>query len=435
MKRIKKILAVLAWLYFLSSRQAFAHPLDQSYWEINFHSENPSQIDSRFYISWQQLSYLSELYKEESQYQDPEIDFTKGNAFDLHIANLLSKPFMFEGYLTEHFQVFQDDKSCQIEFMPVPEPEKPEILVGKGIKLEAIFHCPQQVSQVSFFSDFLQDKFDYQTTQLVLYKNGDVLIEKVILDKNNRRINVNLKDFSWKKTAEEKQGNYNLTGMQKNLTDKLGVSFWQMIIVMFLLGLLHTFETGHSKAILLAVVSNKHTRFSHALAYITVFTVTHISDILILGLAFVIIGSFVDIYQILPNLHKFSLYALLALALYLLYKNTKHLKQAPHRHSHKQKSSGSFKQQLMIGFITGLSPCLFGWSLFLIILSNKSIWFVFPAILSFGLGIATELSLIALAFYFFKKKLYGRLEIIGRWSPIISSLILVFYSLAMIWGI
>ncbi|MCD4762014.1 sulfite exporter TauE/SafE family protein [bacterium] len=211
------------------------------------------------------------------------------------------------------------------------------------------------------------------------------------------------------------------------------------LFIVLMLGFLHTLEAGHSKTILASLLIDKKMNIQQGLGYATVFTITHIADILLLGILFLTANAFVNVYTLLPHLQTFSLYALIFIAIYLLIKNTLHYLEhkfkrhhhhhGHHHHHHEIESNTNFKHQLYIGFITGLAPCLFGWSIFMLFLSTGRMWFVIPLILAFGAGIFLALGLISLIVVKLKDSFFNKYKWIGELSPIISALLLFAFGL------
>ena len=210
-----------------------------------------------------------------------------------------------------------------------------------------------------------------------------------------------------------------------------------VLFIVLMLGFLHTMEAGHSKTILAALLIDKKMNMRQGIGYAMVFTITHVADILLLGILFLTANAFIDIYALLPYLQIFSLYALLLIAIYLLIKNTlhylkhklKHHHHHGHHHHHEINSRAGFKHQLYIGFITGLAPCLFGWSIFILFLSTGLTWFVVPLTLMFGFGIFLALGIISFIVVILKDGFFSKYKWIGELSPIISALLLFFFAL------
>lgn len=225
-----------------------------------------------------------------------------------------------------------------------------------------------------------------------------------------------------------------LTNKIKDNQDK---SRLLILFIVLMLGFLHTLEAGHSKTILASLLIDKKMNMRQGLGYATVFTITHIADILFLGILFLTANAFINIYALLPHLQIFSLYALIFIAIYLLIKNTLHYFKHKfahhhhhgHHHHHEIGPSTSFKHQLYIGFIAGLAPCLFGWSIFMLFLSTGRMWFVIPLILAFGIGIFLALGLISLIVVKLKDSFFNKYKWIGELSPIISALLLFAFAL------
>jgi ABC-type nickel/cobalt efflux system permease component RcnA len=132
------------------------------------------------------------------------------------------------------------------------------------------------------------------------------------------------------------------------LTRQLVATFESSLIltlfIVFALGMLHTFEGGHSKLILVSLLGQKKLSLKQAVGYAVVFTLSHLGDILIIGTALLLFNQYSNLYDRLSLFERFSVYALLIVAGYLTLKNLADLVRGPllhaiqhrfgHAHSH-----------------------------------------------------------------------------------------------------
>jgi len=462
-QKISLLLITLLLLILFLPTPTLAHPLDVSYIDIFTQKDKDNQplpdnqLQAIIFLSWPEALLLKERHQSTTSptqkllttaLSSPSAQLLPEtlNADPNNIINqLTSSPDPFINYLKTKLIIYNNQTVCQLQFQSFADLPEQEIFFGRGIGINTDFTCNQPLNQLQILNHIFVDEFEAQINLINIYANPSKIIKGAILTPTNPELALNLyQPLSSSGIIKPK------SPTPSNFISKISqafINYYQnslllALAIAFLLGLFHTLEAGHSKAILASYLLNQAINFKKALIYVIAFTLTHIADILILGIIFLIVDSFVDIFSKLNLLQAFSLYALLFISLYLFFHHLAHLvkhKLSPkHQHHHhpqphlpKTKKS-SFKNQLIMGFVTGLSPCLMGWSIFMIVLSTKKIWTIFPIILAFGLGIFTALMLIALLTIKLKFKLFKKYPWIGTLSPLISSLMLIFFALLLI---
>jgi ABC-type nickel/cobalt efflux system permease component RcnA len=214
-----------------------------------------------------------------------------------------------------------------------------------------------------------------------------------------------------------------------------------LLLLVFCLGFLHTIEAGHSKTILASSMINNRMNLKKGLGYATIFTITHLGDIIIVGLILLAADQYYDFLGNFTMIEKFAGYALFFMSIYLLFQSarfyfqkwiTKNNNLEMPGHIHVENTDIKFRDQLTLGFLAGLAPCVFGWSIFMLILSTNKIWTLVPAILCFGLGIFFALAIVVFLMSHLQKGTYSRFEKIAELSPLISAVVLLIYSLLLI---
>ncbi|TXI32199.1 MAG: hypothetical protein E6Q58_04285 [Niabella sp.] len=494
----------------LTPTVTLAHPLDttDAYVYVGKELDNQdmpkNQISIYFYMNW---------------FQAASILKDKKNIEAKDIYELAEHKDVYKDYFFDHFKLSNNGNECTGKYIDVPQTD--DILpMSIGARMVFIFKCTEDVKDVQIDNDLLFQYFQYSTNNVYL-QIGEMMLdklemnsyykiakfsfdgEKITVDKPSNLIStngslspddpnynnqsfgqsVNTNNTKISQVASQKSFWNSITdfrlstflNVNPNNIDFRKISIWSVIGIVFMLGFLHTIEAGHSKVILTSAILHKNMSLKRGLIYALIFTLTHISDIIIVGLIFLFLNNFVDVFAKFSLLEKFAAYALLFIAVYLLFKNiTEYIKTKSeqkkhahdhthghahdhlhdhhsHEHGHEHVSAlgfehthdgsthshdfddkKSFTEQLWIGFLSGLAPCVFGWSIFMLILSTKNLWILIPAILSFGVGIFVALSLVVFLAGKFKEKLYGRYSFIMDISPILSALILLAYALYIV---
>jgi ABC-type nickel/cobalt efflux system permease component RcnA len=107
--------------------------------------------------------------------------------------------------------------------------------------------------------------------------------------------------------------------------------------------------------------------------------------------------------------------------LYLFYRAYKKLGQKS-----EEKPAESLKWNIFMGIVSGIVPCTFGWSIFLLLFSLGKLELILPMILSLWIGIFLFLLLVLTLTYFLRRKFFDGIEIFSQYSSLISSGALIF---------
>jgi len=457
----------------LSPRPVFAHPMDISYADVYVGKDVNDQplpsdtLQVLVHLSWPEAALLFET----SEVGQPKAEETlsttlssSSGTLDLSQigldAKLLTKKLannqaILVDYFKENLLFYNNDKICGLKFKEIPELPEEEVLFGRGIQMNLEYFCPQPLEKITIIDEIFTDKFEAQINLVNIFSGPNKTLKGALLTPSSKDLTLDLTNQQISpessKTVSLNQSSKFFDKIASIFVSKGKNSVLLAMFLVFLLGFLHTLEAGHSKTILASFLLNKEVSYKDGLLYVGVFTLTHIADIIILGIILLVTNSFVDVFSKLPFLQTFSLYALLFISIYMLFSNLAHLIQhqfginqghdhdeigvLPNIEHHKESFSHKkqlVKNQLVLGFITGLAPCLMGWSIFMVILSTKKIWTLFPIILSFGLGIFVALALISLVVIRLKIKLFEKNRWIGEVSPLISSALLVIFALILI---
>lgn len=471
---------ILLLSHFVYVPPSIAHPLDNTDLYLYFYKDaddsNLSQHKSigYLYINWFQAAAL--LQREEG------ID-----ARDIY--ELMEYKSVYSSYVLSNLELNNNGNKCESTFVDLPQSEG-EYPLSIGARLVFEFTCSEAIQNLKLKNTIFLDLFEYESNFVSIY-NGELFLDKAEMNKYYQEAEMSLQNetVSLKKpqnfistdvlvgpddpeysnrddpvlSADDVKNSVNLTtqinktwnNMKRALTgnqDFREMGAISILFVIFLLGFLHTIEAGHSKVVLTSAMLHRSMSVKRGLIYSVIFTLTHIGDIIIIGLIFLFINNFVDIYSQFNMLEKFAAYALFFMALYMLFRNIaayrddkSNLKSSvsknpilqPHTHSHGGfdhsheelfDDKRSYREQIWIGFISGLAPCIFGWSIFMLVISAKKVWLIIPSIISFGFGILIALSLVVFLASALKKPVFNKVAYISEISPIISALILLIYA-------
>lgn len=426
--KITLCLFILSLLFFVPGF-IFAHPLDITYMDIHmFHDANNNPLPknvltAEIYIPWVEASYLVE---KSDKVASPEA------------KALVNYHAPYTSYIENKIRVVNNTHECSPLFGLIPEMEENEILFGRGILIPVKYTCNDDLKKVRVTNSLFVEVFPAQRNVVNIFNGPDMALQGSMLT-------AQIHEFIIDADKIESQPSEITSQKKPKLLDSLTRKYLQTnnsslliaVGIVFLLGMLHTLEAGHSKTILASFLIHRKASIKHGMLFVSVFTLTHIADIVILGLLLLITNSFIDVFSRLSYLQTFSLYTLLFISVYMLFTNIGHYikhkwgfsHHHDHNHTHEHITDQyDLKKQLFVGFVAGLSPCLFGWSIFMVILSTKNIWSIFPVILAFGAGIFIALSMVVLLVGKLRMKIIDKNEWIAELSPIISSLILVIFS-------
>ncbi len=188
-------------------------------------------------------------------------------------------------------------------------------------------------------------------------------------------------------------------------------------ILMFSIGMLgffHALGPWHSKGILIAQILKRDTSLRKITTYSLVFSFVHILDILIVVLLSRIFFHYIDPSQYLASIQKWSIIFILLIGVYLVIDSLRNYFQRK-----KESKEGKMRSHIFLAIITGLTPCAFWWSIFLMLLATKRTDLAFPLLISLGIGIFICLISIGFVTLILQNRIYRFLPKISVLSPII----------------
>jgi ABC-type nickel/cobalt efflux system permease component RcnA len=232
------------------------------------------------------------------------------------------------------------------------------------------------------------------------------------------------------RSIEQTHSSYDLSGVDTSLWSALfpellreignvvrgesQTSFFWVFFAVFGLWFLHALGPGHAKGLLASIMVHKKSGFMTGLRFITLFSLVHILDILLLYLLIRVALTTVDSATVLSIIQKCSSLLLVILGVYLFFGN------------HDSDEDDYWKKKTWIlAIIAGLAPCTFGWSIFFLLMSlGKMAWIPF-LIAALALGIFVCLLVILMILTVTKKHAYHHFDILARSSVRISALFIL----------
>ncbi len=203
-------------------------------------------------------------------------------------------------------------------------------------------------------------------------------------------------------------------------------SFFMIMMFVMFLWFVHAAWPWHSKTLLISYIIDKQKTFFDGLVFITIFTITHLVDIVVLFLLVKVLMTYYDVGSFMIYIQRISIFLLCIFSIYLFvraYKRRNIFSQQ------ELSTHSSLKGNIFLGIISWLVPCTFGWSIFLLLFSLGKIELIVPLILSLWVGIFLFLFLILNLTYFIRKKYFDPIHSFSKYSSLISSGLLFVLSL------
>lgn len=208
-------------------------------------------------------------------------------------------------------------------------------------------------------------------------------------------------------------------------------NIWYILIVVVGLWYIHALGPGHSKSLLISYILDKNKSFFDGFLYATIFTLTHLLDIIVLFLITKVLFNFYDVSNYMLYIQRFSLFILLFFSIYLMRKSYKMIKNPSvwETDIFLKENKKDIKGSLLIWFIAGLAPCTFWWSIFLLLFSTGNLGLIFPMILALGLGIFLCLLSILVVTFLLRRKVFEKIKFFSEYSSLFSSSVLFLLSI------
>lgn len=201
--------------------------------------------------------------------------------------------------------------------------------------------------------------------------------------------------------------------------------FWILLISVWILGFLHALGPGHSKWILVSQIIDDSMSYTKSIVYCGVFTVIHLLDIIIVVIITKIFFSFLDPSVYIAWLWKISAILVVGIGVYIGYYSIRKYRKKKLQNGDDIDPALKKKNYILMAIITGLTPCAFGWSIFLMLMAIGKMSLAPPLLLSLGTGIFLCLAMIASITWFMKDRIYSFSPKISMFSPILSSFFII----------
>jgi nickel/cobalt exporter len=202
--------------------------------------------------------------------------------------------------------------------------------------------------------------------------------------------------------------------------------FLILLISVFALGFLHASMPGHGKGILIAYLTEGNKKFTHALGFIITFTITHLIDVIFLALAFSIFTSMIDSALVTYILQIAGGVGLALISVFMIFSGIKQIKNKEDPKA--VKIIKNKKSAIVVGILTGLAPCPFGWAILTMLLALGKVELVPLIIPFFGLGIFAFLAIVALAVFMVRHVAFDIFKKLSNYSLLISGVFLLCFS-------
>lgn len=401
------------------------------------------------------------------------------------------QPF-FDQYFNEKLQISNNGKACKISSDMIEVPDS-QLFYLNGLEFHLRVLCEENLASMEINNRILVDEFPNQTNVMSIYDVGGKLVYTDTLTASNSQLSINVErqvesensDAGSNEGSNEKgsrsensaftQLNSNAVGNQiRSLGQKTmeGVASmlnssnpWSrvgVLLLVMILGALHSFEGGHNKVILATMMMNGEVNLRGSMLYVFIFTLTHMSDIIILAVGLVIFNQYLNLYSLIPYIQQFSIAVLLVMSAYITIKELiilrrKRREQAKNKSQSsdniddlfktdnevsqsevefvakhegievpkKKRGSSTFREQFVVAFVAGLAPCLTGWTVFILIVSSGYIWLLFPATVAFGVGVFSVLATFTFIIYRFRGGILHRYSSIADYAPLASGVLLL----------
>lgn len=393
---------------------SYAHPIDVTITEIR---AKDNKVEITTYLNYVQAYTILDI--------DPaEINFP------VNISELQVHEDSFANYVSDRLKITTNNTECSIAESKVIIASVPDQLT-QSLEIYKKLECPTNITNISVEDTLFIDVYETQKNQLSIYYDNSLLYQGTLRPEQTKA----------EATVDAKpvepvfNFSFNFSNKIPQIDPKSGISILIGMLLIAFIGFAHTLEAGHSKFILSSIIIDKKSDYRQAFLYVLIFTLTHIADILVLGTILLLVSSFTDVISKAQQISQWALYGLFIVSFYMFYRNLTDFlrnRSAEAEHAHFYEKARSFKEQLALAFLTGLSPCLVGWSILLYIISTGSFWLIYPALLFFGLGIFVALLLWSFLFVKMKNSFVNRLSFVEVYMPLISSILLLGFSIFLL---
>ncbi len=422
----KFILVIISFfLFFSASGVVLAHPSNSTSTTLVLADTPAKSAEITIALNWVQLNVLVDAVANE----DNLMSF-----LDFHFNTL-------DSYVKQKSILSVDDKVCTLSInkdlsMQRTSKESTDIfLIGTYSCVADVTHG---VLNIDLFNEFTPTQ-NYVTISKLTKDGTATAIKGGVLsgiDSTLAFSSVNI-DASVKadETSRSSINNVLVETFKSRVEETTLRSLILILLIAMVVGGLHALEGGHSKVILASFMVDKRTSLRDGLVFTSLFTLTHMSDLIVIGTFLLILNSFRDIYTLAGQIQIFAIYSMVFVSFWQLLKELSHFmkhrlehslhNEHHHDHNHDYTSYPSSREKFMLAFFEGLSPCLMGWTILFIVISTGYLWLLIPVLVAFASGIYLVLLCFMLLFYKFKTTINKKITWFSDYSGLISSVLLV----------
>lgn len=186
---------------------------------------------------------------------------------------------------------------------------------------------------------------------------------------------------------------------------------------------LHAMGPWHSKGILISQILDENMSYGKSVLYCLFFTVFHLLDVIIVVILSKLLFAYLDSSIYISFISKMSAILIICMSIYLLISSIR--KYISRNTSFQSMKKASNKQFIWLAIMTGLAPCAFGWTIFLMLIAIGKTYLAIPFLLALGIWIFLCLFSIATLTWYMKYRVYHISPAISRFSPVLSSFFLL----------
>lgn len=201
------------------------------------------------------------------------------------------------------------------------------------------------------------------------------------------------------------------------------ISFSSVALLLFSLGFLHAFWPWHSKSILASYVIDRRVTLFGGFLYAWIFSVVHILDILVVALIAKFLFILHDPSLYFQHIQKWSILVLTGVTLYLVARNLSEIRKPLQRDE--EEAAKNTRIPWVLAILSWLTPCIFWWSIFLLLFSVGKMEWILPLLFLFWLGIFSCLAIVVIGLSLFKRYTFQVAPPIVRYTPLLSSIFLL----------
>lgn len=209
-------------------------------------------------------------------------------------------------------------------------------------------------------------------------------------------------------------------------------NLWILLFSIGFLGFLHALGPGHSKWILVSQIIDDGMSYSKSIVYCAIFTVIHLLDILVVVLLTKIFFDFLDPSVYLSFIWRASALLVIWIGVYIGIYSIHKYRKKNNQERNDVDNTLKKKNYIFMAIITGLTPCAFGWSIFLMLMAIWKMSLAPPLLLSLWIGIFLCLATIASITWFMKDKIYSFSPKFSTFSPILSSFFIICIGIGLV---